>query len=34
MEPDKYTEWDWFKVNNLPQPLFLPVENLLKQKVL
>jgi 8-oxo-dGTP diphosphatase len=29
-EPDKCERWDWFDWNNLPQPLFLPIENLLK----
>ncbi len=31
MEPDKCEEWKWFKWNDLPQPLFLPIKNLLKQ---
>jgi len=31
-EPEKCEQWDWFEWNNLPQPLFLPIENLLKQK--
>ncbi|MDO8657143.1 MAG: NUDIX hydrolase [Candidatus Levybacteria bacterium] len=31
MEPEKCSEWDWFEWNKLPKPLFLPVENLLKQ---
>lgn len=30
MEPDKCEKWDWFEWDNLPQPLFLPVQNLLK----
>lgn len=30
MEPDKSTDIGWFKANNLPKPLFLPVKNLLK----
>lgn len=30
-EPEKCEQWDWFNWNNLPQPLFLPIENLLKQ---
>lgn len=30
MEPDKFETWDWFAWDNLPQPLFLPIENLLK----
>jgi 8-oxo-dGTP diphosphatase len=32
MEPDKCTGWDWYNWNHLPQPLFLPIQNLLKQK--
>ncbi len=31
MEPEKIAEWSWFDWNNLPKPLFLPVELLLKQ---
>ena len=31
MEPDKCEIWEWFEWNNLPKPLFLPIENLLKQ---
>ncbi|MEK7680606.1 MAG: NUDIX hydrolase [Patescibacteria group bacterium] len=31
MEPEKCEGWDWFDWNNLPQPLFLPTQNLLKQ---
>ncbi len=30
-EPDKCEEWKWFFWNNLPKPLFLPIQNLLKQ---
>ena len=30
MEPDKCLEWGWFSWDSLPQPLFLPVQNLLK----
>lgn len=26
-EPDKCFEWKWANMNNLPQPLFLPVKN-------
>jgi len=25
MEPDKCEGWDWYDINNLPQPLFRPV---------
>ena len=28
-EPDQCKQWKWFKINNLPQPLFLPFINLL-----
>jgi len=31
MEPDKSTEIGWFEWNNLPQPLFLPTQNLVNQ---
>ena len=30
-EPDKCEVWKWFSWKELPRPLFLPVENLLKQ---
>lgn len=30
MEPDKAEGWDWYEWDKLPQPYFLPVENLLK----
>lgn len=32
MEPDKCEEWRWCDWNNLPSPLFIPIQNLLKQK--
>jgi 8-oxo-dGTP diphosphatase len=31
MELEKCEEWGWFEWNNLPQPLFIPIQNLLKQ---
>ena len=31
MEPDKCKQWNWFTWNNLPEPLFLPNINLIKQ---
>jgi 8-oxo-dGTP diphosphatase len=31
MEPEKCSEWDWFSWEDLPKPLFLPIENLIKQ---
>ena len=30
-EPDKCEKWDWFKWNNLPHPLFIPIRELIKQ---
>ena len=30
-EPEKSTEIKWFDWNNLPQPLFVPTDNLVKQ---
>lgn len=30
MEPEKNTEFGWFSWDDLPQPLFLPIINLLK----
>jgi 8-oxo-dGTP diphosphatase len=32
-EPDKYIDQSWFTLDALPSPLFLPLENLLKQKI-
>jgi 8-oxo-dGTP diphosphatase len=29
-EPDKLSGWDWFTWDNFPNPLFLPIQNLLK----
>ncbi len=31
MELDKWEKWEWFDWNDLPQPLFVPLQNLLKQ---
>jgi len=31
-EPDKFEKWGWFEWGKLPKPLFLPIQNLLKQK--
>ena len=31
MEPDKCSEFGWFSWEELPRPLFIPIENLLKQ---
>ena len=30
-EPNKCECWEWFRWSNLPEPLFLPIENLLSQ---
>ena len=30
MEPDRSEKWNWFSWDELPKPLFLPVENLRK----
>ncbi len=30
MEPDEITEWRWFDLKDLPKPMFLPSEKLLK----
>jgi len=32
-EPEKCEKWDWFFWDELPEPKFLPLENLLKQKL-
>lgn len=32
LEKDKCKEWRWFDLDKLPENLFLPVRNLLKQK--
>ncbi len=29
-EPEKFATWNWFEWDNLPQPLFLPIQNLLR----
>jgi len=31
LEPDKCAEWCWFTWDNLPTPLFLPLQNQIKQ---
>ena len=31
LEPDKCEQWGWFEWKNLPEPLFLPIKNLMKQ---
>lgn len=36
MEPDEMTEWNWFDINNLPDPMYFPslevIENYLEKK--
>ena len=32
-EPDKCKQWQWFELDQLPEPLFLPLTNLLKESV-
>jgi 8-oxo-dGTP diphosphatase len=31
MEPDEITEWKWFKLNDLPSPIFFPSKKILKK---
>ena len=31
MEPHKLERWEWFSWDSLPEPLFLPLRNLLRQ---
>jgi 8-oxo-dGTP diphosphatase len=33
-EPEKLENWKWFKWNNLPRPLFLPVKKIQEKKIL
>ncbi|MFH0890708.1 MAG: NUDIX domain-containing protein [Candidatus Liptonbacteria bacterium] len=30
MEPDEITEWQWFSMEGLPQPLFFPSEKMIR----
>ena len=32
MEPDKCEKWEWFDTKNLPDNLFLPFQNIIKEK--
>ncbi|MBR9691448.1 NUDIX domain-containing protein [Candidatus Woesearchaeota archaeon] len=32
MEPHKCEEWRWFTLEDLPSPLFIPMQNLMKQR--
>jgi 8-oxo-dGTP diphosphatase len=31
MEPEKCEIWGWFEWGSLPEPLFIPIQNLLKE---
>jgi 8-oxo-dGTP diphosphatase len=33
MEPEKCEEWGWFSMDNLPNPLFLPLQNFMKEGI-
>jgi 8-oxo-dGTP diphosphatase len=33
LEPDKCGGWEWVEWDNLPSPLFLPIDNLLKKSL-
>lgn len=33
-EPEKCDEWEWFDRNQLPRPLFLPIQNLFRQRTI
>lgn len=33
MEPDKCEGWEWLALNDIPKPMFLPLENLIKQGI-
>lgn len=30
IEPEKCESWKWYELNKLPEPLFLPIQNLMK----
>jgi len=30
MEPDEITKWQWFDLNDLPQPMYFPSEKIIK----
>lgn len=32
LEENKFEKWEWFEKQNLPENLFLPIKNLLKEK--
>jgi 8-oxo-dGTP diphosphatase len=31
LEPDRCEKWEWFDIGHLPTPLFLPMENYIKE---
>ena len=31
MEPESCEKWEWIEWNDMPEPLFIPIQNLLKQ---
>lgn len=31
MEPDRHETWNWFEWDDIPKPMFLPIENLIRQ---
>jgi 8-oxo-dGTP diphosphatase len=33
-EPDKCEQWQWFTLDDLPKPLFIPTENFLKSELI
>lgn len=33
LEPNKCEKWNWFEWNKLPEPLFIPIQNLLSDKI-
>jgi len=34
IEPEKCNQWKWFKLDELPEPLFLPLNNLLQEPLI
>jgi 8-oxo-dGTP diphosphatase len=31
IEPHKFERWEWFEWDKLPKPLFVPIQNLIKE---